>query len=734
MIIFEHSFATWVIWAGIAIGVAVALYSFWRYVAIEWATIAMAAVRLMFMALLAWCLFQPEWRRALTHMLRPRFVAAVDTSRSMLLSPSEDVSNRWDAARAVLAAPWTTIVGAECEIDAYAFSTEVGARKTVAEIAQVTPDGEATSLRESLIKLTDRYKGQNVGGFLLLSDGLDTREAFDDWAAGPWPWPIYTVRLEPPAAREVEPDVRVDTVSTPRRVSVGWSTELKAVVSGQGTRGEAVNVQLLRNGELLEERPTQIPAEGGAREVAFQLEHPEVGAYTFTVSVPPFPGESYTNDNLYATSVLVVDARNRLLYVEGQPRWESKFLSRALKANGQVTPLTFIRGPGGRFLTLGARGQMTTDMTPAQLAFFKIVILGNLDAKELGEERAENLIEFVDSGGSLVLLGGAKGWGEAGFSATALKKVMPVKRHGVEIIEQTCPVLLTDAGRSHPAFAGDPDLWEATPPILSYFPDVAISAGAETLVAASGSGGPQPIIVTHRYGQGKVVAVFTDSLWKWQLSPGARQSQPYQRFWNQLLMWLSPSAEELDAHEIEVFSDKEQLYLGERIEISARLGGKEEDADSIGAVRCEIITPDKRQIPFTMDSQHVVTPSGKSFPGYAVRFTAQTPGLHSVVAVAEFDGQDIRSDAIPFFVKPFTPESVPRPANLDVLRAVAENSGGRFFRNAEDLDAFLASLRFAGREEESVEYNSLWRNLLIITCLLTLLTIEWGLRKWRNMP
>ena len=74
-----------------------------------------------------------------------------------------------------------------------------------------------------------------------LSDGLDTREDNDDWAAEHRPYPIYTVRLEPPNIWKVEPDLHVDALNTPRRVVVGWDTELKANISGQGTRGRTVD-------------------------------------------------------------------------------------------------------------------------------------------------------------------------------------------------------------------------------------------------------------------------------------------------------------------------------------------------------------------------------------------------------------------------------------------------------------------------------------------------------------
>ena len=138
--------------------------------------------------------------------------------------------------------------------------------------------------------------------------------------------------------------------------------------------------------------------------------------------------------------------RNRLLYVEGPPRWESKYLTQALKANSRVTPLCFIRGPDRKFMTIGERGDMTADMTPTQLGSFKIVVLGDLDAEELTEARAANLLKFVEDGGSLVLLGGPKAWGKSGFLQSSLKKLVPAARQDDAPIEGKFPTRLTETG------------------------------------------------------------------------------------------------------------------------------------------------------------------------------------------------------------------------------------------------------------------------------------------------
>jgi hypothetical protein len=104
------------------------------------------------------------------------------------------------------------------------------------------------------------------------------------------------------------------------------------------------------------------------------------------------------------------------------------------------------------------------------------------------------------------------------------------------------------------------------------------------------------------------------------------------------------------------------------------------------------------------------------------------------VAVAELDGEEVESDPISFFVKPFTPESVPRPSNENVLRAIAAASGGTYFESIDALDQALGRLRVSSIEKEVSEYRSLWQLIAVILALTLLLSLEWTLRKLRNMP
>ena len=732
-VIFEHHAPTAWIFLALAAAVAVTVFSFWRHLSFQWRDLVLCLLRFVILALLGWCLLLPMRQRVLTETVKSRFLVALDTSASMALVPSggrDAASNRWSVARGILSQDWTRRMQDDCHLDVFPFDSDIRTPVSLADAASLVPAGTSTQLREALRKILERHRGQNMAGLLLLSDGLDTQEVHEDWAKEKRPCPIYTVRLETPGIWETEPDLRLESLDTPRRVVMGWDTKLTAIVAGQGVRGKPFEVQLWKNGQREEIQPAQLPDEGGSHEVTFRLHHPEIGAFNYTVVVPPLPGETHTNDNAFSIDVQVVDARNRLLYAEGPPRWESKYLVRELKANKNITPVAFVRGPNQQFLSYTDRGTMTLDMTAAQLALYKIVILGDLDAEAIGDARADALLKFVENGGSLVLLGGPAAWVAKGFAASGFAKALPIQRPwGDAPVEGTYPVRLSEEGRAHPVFRADQKGWDRLPPVLSVYGGAKLSAGATVLVEAETPAGTQPLLVSQRYGQGKVVAILTDSLWRWQLDPG--KDRPYARFWSQVVEWMSPTETSLEAYELELLADTGQVSLGETIALKARLSGRGELPVGAQKVVCEIRTPDDRRIPLAMAKQEVAV-SGASYPGYAAAYAPQASGLHKAVASMEVNGHRIDSAPFSFFVKAFTPESLPRPANEKVLRALAVNSGG-WFCEAADVNRVLSALDVKSRQEQRVEFASLWQRLGMIAVLLGLLVLDWVIRKARNM-
>jgi len=732
VIIYDHIVPTAVIVMGVVAALSVTFAAYWFFVKRDWAMASMILLRILFFLLLGWCLLMPGEKTVQTLQMKSRFLVLLDKSSSMTMTPVENAPNRWQVAQSVLQMPWVANMINKCDLDIYAFAGEIGPKLTPEEAAALEPDGTATLLRDALKMTVGRYAGLDVTGCLLLSDGLETREAFKEWSLEKRPFPIFSLPLEKGAIWEEEPDIRIEAVSTPSRVTVGWQSELKVVISGQGTGGKPFPIQLFKDDVMIQQIESQVPEGGGSREVVFKLDHQVIGLNTYRVLLPQLPEEKQIEDNESSVVVQVQDAKNRLMYVEGPPRWESKYLSRVLRESKQVSPAIFLQGPKGKFMTYGVSGDVAPDMTESQLSMFKIVVLGNLSGEELGNERARALVKFVEAGGSLILLGGSKGWAEDGFVSTPLKELLPATSFSEKALEGEYPVSLTDQGRSHAAFGGDTDFWTKVPSVLSLFHNVKPSAAARVLVESSTPNGAQPMILAQDFGQGKVVAIFSDSLWKWQLSPDALKNQPYPRFWHQLLSWLSPKADEMDGKVWDIFLDREECFLGEEIEVTARwVGADRPPAGTV--VNAEITFPDKRKLPFTMESSMDQAVAGKVVPAYSVRFTGEEPGMYSVLAASETGGRRVESEVAYFSVKPYSPESRPRPPDQETIKAITLNSEGAFYETAAELDRALAALQPRQLEQEISEYKTYWQRWAILVMLIALIAAEWILRKFRNL-
>ena len=99
MLVLEHTLPAVLIGLAVIAALVVGAYSFWRFLPRSLGTWTVGGLYILVIALLAWCLLIPGCKTTETHTLKPRFVIALDTSKSMLLKPKEDIPDRWSKAQ-----------------------------------------------------------------------------------------------------------------------------------------------------------------------------------------------------------------------------------------------------------------------------------------------------------------------------------------------------------------------------------------------------------------------------------------------------------------------------------------------------------------------------------------------------------------------------------------------------------------------------------------------------------
>jgi len=728
----EHAAPAYLLIAAFIGAVAWVVFSFIRHLPRTPRGFTLLVLRILFLLLLFWALLLPGVKRVTVEKIRPRFFVLLDTSASMNQNhdPRSDES-RWRKARDFLDGGWSRALRGRCQIEVYPFASELGAPLTLEEAAGLPPpSGGATLLNAGLNRLFERARGQEVAGVLILSDGNDTRERRGAWADAHWPAPLYVVELEQPREVEEIPDVRVEAVETPRRAIVDWDTTLTATIAGSGIRGESFPVLLLRDGKPVEQASVQLPPEGGSRDLQFTLPHPQIGSEIWTVRVPFLPREAQTNDNELAVAVDVLDAQNRVLFLENTPRFESKHLARELYANRTITPLAYFRGPGGVFIAYGDKPGRLLEITSEQLAANKIIILGDFDADALDAEKCRIISEFVEKGGSLILLGGDRLWGAKGISATPLERLLPFTRAPGPAREGRYAVRWTAEGLAHPAFANNPNVPTELPPVLTVFGGAVANAAAFTLVEAETERGAEPLLLSRLYGQGKVLAILTDSLWRWVMQPSA--DKPYALFWRQVIEWMSPSAEDTGSYRLELFTDAAVIAVGESASLQARLVEPANAPPRAWKIACDLLSPSGRSLSLAFASRLIPGPGGRDTQGYVATFVPEEAGNWKAVASVEIDGRVIASSPCFFSARAVSQETVERPADLRALRALARGGGGRY-APPEEMDTILRDLRVSEKQERRIEHASLWQTRWLLGCLIAVLVLEWVLRKLAGM-
>ncbi len=264
---------------------------------------------------------------------------------------------------------------------------------------------------------------------------------------------------------------------------------------------------------------------------------PDPAAVAAVRALPAAAGAQISHENdTAATAVVVQEDPLRALVLDHQPRWEARYLTALLERDPRVTVerrFQAVRRPRGQRELLPP--------TDSGLATHDLLVLGDLTPAELPVAEQERLLAFVrDRGALAIILAGPRAMPGAYLPLEPLAKLLPVTLVPGVRPDQGGPmaVALTPAGEGDLITRVLDDqvlnrrLWPLLPPLDRVMTGLAAKPGAQVLVAGAAEGAP--VVVTGRYGAGKVAYIGSDAIWRWRDRVGERV---HQVFWQQLLRW-----------------------------------------------------------------------------------------------------------------------------------------------------------------------------------------------------
>ena len=714
---------------------------------------ALSGLRGLALGVLIVILFQPVLRVP-RHRQRDAFLAVlIDDSRSMRIEdmPAGEAGGGGGQRTSRLAAARDLLGGAEddarklwrrlaaiCPVQGYRFSTSVWPAASPAEVRGV---GERTDLYTALQQVDAELRGVPLVGIVLLSDGAANAGGPPRDVAvelGLRKRPVYCIGLGDPLPPR---DVEVLSVRAPRRVRSNASVEVLANVRRSGFDGP-FTVILRRGEEVLQSLEGVVPEPGRQiQRVRLAFRPDRKGTFTYTVEVPPQEQEIIRDNNRRDVLVHVIDDRLPVLYLEGSPRTEYRFLRRAMLRDKDFRIASILRLDGPRkFVTQGAEPEDgLEDGYPKSLEHlgrFQAVIFGDLDADFLTPAQLAMTEQFVRRrGGGFLMLGGVNSFNLGKYQGTPIADMLPVVLPPASAAYRQVefPVALTRLGEEHSILRQSPnlvlnrDVWSKAPTLIGYNPIERAKPAAQVLAVEPKSG--TPILAVQDYGAGKVAAFATGGSWHWRMAVPL-ENELHEKFWKQLVRWLAVGAKA----KLAVEPDKDLYSLGEPVQLRATVLDRSFQPVNDAEVEVQVTDPFGRKLTDAAGAERPMRLAWTlSEPGvYEAQYAPPDAGDYVVAATGRLAGEADLAAGATFTVGETLDEYSDAAQRADLLRAVAAASGGRYFTAAQagELPALIERRVGERKRQETIyDQHDVWDTPLWFVLMVAALTAEWIIRR-----
>jgi len=572
-------------------------------------------------------------------------------------------------------------------------------------------------------------------GIIILSDGIDnatsqrSEAVFQDLGARGIP--VFTVPLGLP-----DPDdVAIRNIVMQEVAFSGDRVPVRVQLQSKGYERRTARMSILLNGRSVSQRTVRL--EGGLQfeDIDFRVDLYEKGAAKISIGIEPFDDEVSLVNNQVERSIRVVNEKINVLYIEGNHRWEYRYLSAILKRDPRINA-TFINSTAGPEIARNSPDHIERFPSKREEAFkYDLVILGDVDSAFFSPEELILLEELVrDRGGSLLMLCGPL-YSPASYADTPVATMLPIRfdpeGKWEELSESVHPVLTPEGSNSmvmtlESDKAMNDQTWSLAAPLDHLPPLLGAKQGATVLATLSDStSGAEryPLVAWQRYGTGKCLSIATDRLWRLRFKTGDKY---HWRVWSQCIQFLTLSRLMGEHKSIRLETDRSIYSVGNESRIYAHV--LDENFEPVVQSGYEVVVSG---IDGAGAKERVSLQPDSSQPGlYEGYFSAPGSGRYRI----EANEEDLKvSNTTEFQVTDVRQELIDTDTRLAHLQRIADLTGGVSLGIGKLPE--LASLLKRDPVTNTVRSERpLWDSWLVALALIGLLGAEWILRRKHDLP
>jgi uncharacterized membrane protein len=592
-------------------------------------------------------------------------------------------------------------------------------------------DAAATHINAGLRQLVSETSDLPVGAVVLLSDGAENSGGIDLETINALHnrrLPVHTIGFGKEMAAH---DLEVEDVAVAAKAMAGSRVTATVTLHQHGYAGQRATLNVKDGDKLLATKDVTLDKDGVTQSETMFFNAGDAGVKSISFALEPLPGEQSAANNAVTRLVDVSAEPRRILYVEGEPRWEFKFIRRAEAEDKGVQIVSMLRTTENKIYRQGiADPSELADGFPTKaedLFRYQAIILGSVEADYFTPVQQELLHEFVDKrGGGLLFLGGRFALGDGGWASSSVADLFPtfLPNQKGTFHRESATVQLTPAGAESPITrllddrAANIDRWRKLPYLNDYQDAGAPKPGA-TVLAQTIAGRPMPLLVTQSYGRGKTALLATSGTWRWQMSAPLNDPS-HDLFWQQLLRWLAKDS----PGQVTATMPQQTLMDEGHVQMTVVARDREFNPAADAHVSAHMIGPGGES---TMVD---LTPVPNTPGNYSLDWTADKPGSYVAEVTADRGSVELGKDVISFQREDGVAENFHTEQNRELLEKLSNETGGRYWE-VNELDRLPKEISYSEAGISVRDTKELWDMPAVFLALLGLMSTDWLLRrKW----
>lgn len=745
--------------------------------------VLLVVLRAAVLVFCAWLLVGPQLVLSREKVEPDRVLILVDRSASMRIQDCDSgpgrLQSRDDALRGALSRYEKLLSTAGLGVDHRLIWLGFDSACYPIDPAHLPPaKGQSTALVTALQQAMKEAEGAPIGGVVVISDGRATQQPTAELFSRLQQQAVSLFTVPVGYDGQV-PDLILAQVDAPQRAFINDPVPVSAQVQLSPPDAQIdlsqVEVRLVdrATSQILDRQPAA--SRGLDQPIVLSGRAHVVGLANWTVEVAyegpdPSAGTTRTeltlDNNRQDVQVELIDRPVKVLYIEGYPRWEYRYLKNVLVRETSVDSSILLLSADKDFVQEGDNPITRPPRDAHELKEYDVIILGDVEASYFTPQQLALFRDHVSLGGAgLLWIAGLRAV-PASYDGTPLADLLPMPQPGrvaqnasIQEPFQVRPTpLAVSLSILRLALAGEP----SDPAIADWPPNLpplywAQSVGplkplAEVLAEATpphDSAQRTPLVLRQRFGSGQSIYVATDETWRWRYGRGDLY---FERFWLQLIRMLARERVVGQSNAVQIHLPQRRVEVGQPVVLELRVHDAMllDRREKTATLKIEATAPDadhssplraaelgrveltRADDPSSDAESRLVPRDTPNQEGYARALVyrgvwrPQTPG--SVRLTIHDD--DLAPQAQPVVVEVLDPTDERRHmvADYPMMRMLAQRTGGEVVP-LDQLDRLTTLIPNRAKRTPDDIREALWDSPLTLVIVLTLLTVEWVLRK-----